>query len=38
MFEIQEQRQELQITVRITGEKDEQSTGTSLRILKLMYN
>lgn len=38
MFGIQEQRQELQVTVRITGEKDEQSKGTSLRILQLMYN
>ncbi|WP_313640989.1 hypothetical protein [Paenibacillus sp.] len=38
MFEIQKQRQELPVTVRITGEKDKQSKGTSLRILKLMYN
>jgi lysophospholipase L1-like esterase len=38
MFGIQEQRRELQVTVRITGEKDEQSKGNSLRILKLMYN
>lgn len=38
MFGIEEQRQELQVTVRITGEKDEQSKGTSLRILQLMYN
>ncbi|WP_339319550.1 SGNH/GDSL hydrolase family protein [Paenibacillus sp. FSL R10-2734] len=38
MFGVQKQRQELQVTVRITGEKDEQSKGTSLRILKLLYN
>lgn len=38
MFPIQEQRQELRVTVRITGLKDEQSKGTSLRILKLLHN
>ncbi|AIQ75828.1 MULTISPECIES: SGNH/GDSL hydrolase family protein [Paenibacillus] len=38
MFPIREQRQELRVTVRITGLKDEQSKGTSLRILKLLHN
>jgi acyl-CoA thioesterase-1 len=38
MFPMQEQRGEIQVTVRITGLKDEQSKGTSLRIMKLMCN
>jgi acyl-CoA thioesterase-1 len=38
MFPTQNRRQELQVTVRITGKQDEQSKGTSLRILKLMCN
>lgn len=36
MFPVQERRQEMTIKVRITGQKDEQSQGTSLRIMKLL--
>ncbi|WP_152391931.1 SGNH/GDSL hydrolase family protein [Paenibacillus guangzhouensis] len=36
MFPVQEQRQEIAVKVRITGQKDEQSQGTSLRIMKLL--
>ncbi|MFF2909010.1 SGNH/GDSL hydrolase family protein [Paenibacillus sp. NPDC057934] len=38
MFPLQEQRGKLQVTVRITGTKDEASKGTSLRIMKILSN
>lgn len=36
MFPVQERRQEMTVKVRITGRKDEQSQGTSLRIMKIL--
>ncbi|NOU67859.1 hypothetical protein GC096_27925 [Paenibacillus sp. LMG 31461] len=38
MFPIHAERQSRRITIRHTGKKDERSTGTSLRILKLFSN
>ncbi|MDR6551685.1 SGNH/GDSL hydrolase family protein [Paenibacillus qinlingensis] len=38
LFPLPEDRQSRRITIRHTGRKDERSTGTSLRILKLFSN
>ncbi|NQX63025.1 SGNH/GDSL hydrolase family protein [Paenibacillus qinlingensis] len=38
MFPMRSERQSRRITIRHTGKKDERSTGTSLRILKLFSN
>jgi acyl-CoA thioesterase-1 len=38
MFPMHSERQSRRITIRHTGKKDERSTGTSLRILKLFSN
>ncbi|OMF33186.1 SGNH/GDSL hydrolase family protein [Paenibacillus sp. FSL H8-0259] len=38
LFPIQAERGILQITVRNTGHKDSRSTGTGLRVLKLLHN
>ncbi|CAN7618237.1 SGNH/GDSL hydrolase family protein [Paenibacillus sp. LjRoot56] len=38
MFPMHSERQSRRITIRQTGKKDERSTGTSLRILKLLSN
>ncbi|WP_052429395.1 SGNH/GDSL hydrolase family protein [Paenibacillus borealis] len=38
LFPVQAERGVLQVTVRNTGHKDSRSTGTGLRVLKLLYN
>lgn len=38
LFPVQAKRGVLQVTVRNTGHKDSRSTGTGLRVLKLLYN
>ncbi|WP_052770429.1 SGNH/GDSL hydrolase family protein [Paenibacillus sp. IHB B 3415] len=38
LFPVQEKRGVLQVTIRNTMHKDSRSTGTGLRVLKLLYN
>ncbi|WP_342423851.1 SGNH/GDSL hydrolase family protein [Paenibacillus sp. FSL E2-0178] len=38
LFPVQEKRGVLQVTIRNTVHKDSRSTGTGLRVLKLLYN
>ncbi|MGO4268493.1 SGNH/GDSL hydrolase family protein [Paenibacillus sp. TAF58] len=38
LFPFQEERKQIQLTIRNTGLKDERSTGTALRVVKLLYN
>ncbi|KUP25734.1 hypothetical protein [Paenibacillus sp. DMB5] len=38
MFPVQAERALMRITIRNTGRRDSRSTGTGLRVLKLLYS